>query len=302
MANWDFYILVRDRKPIAMALNTDASLLSAHEDLLSIFHGAADATSELIPIEDCPNEELAPVLHISQVMLARAQEQAYASIELFLSGHWAAFEALSRISLEYSVRFSALMNDDPRKTLGSYLGGHFLEMEKRQGQMRDTLVAAGDEHALHQLDSARQHMLLRQELVNAYANFCGFSLMQGKMNPRAYDHFNALGKASLYRGLYSVLSSQVHADAETLVDYIVIHCVQRTDEERDIAAQEMHHWMAHFLVKLIAAYVEACNGFARRFSLDSMSRQLEEMHRRVTEIEDRYSNDFRQFETNATDP
>lgn len=285
-----------------MALTTDPSLLSAHEDLLSVFQSAVEATSELIPIEDCPNEELAPVLHISQVMLARAQEQAHASIELFLSGHWAAFEALSRISLEYSVRFSGLMNDDPRKTLGSYLGGHFLEMEKRQGQMRDTLIATGDEHALRQLDSARQHMLLRQELVNAYANFCGFSLTQGKKNSSVFDHFNALGKADLYRGLYSVLSSQVHADAESLVDYIVIHCVQRTDEERDIAAQEMYHWMAHFLVKLIVAYVEACSGFARRFSMDTMSRQLEEIHHRVAEIEGKYSNDFRQFKTNATDP
>lgn len=284
-----------------MVLTTDADLASAHEDLLSAFQGAVEATSELIPIEDCPNEELAPVLHISQVMLARAQEQAQASIELFLSGHWAAFEALSRISLEYSIRFSALMNDDPRKTLGSYLDGHFMEMEKRQRQMRDALTAEGDDHSLRQLDSARQHMLFRRELVNAYANFSGFSLAGGARYS-AFNHFDELGKASLYRGLYSVLSSQVHADAESLVDYIVIHCVQRTDEERDIAAQEMYHWMAHFLVKLIAAYVEACKGFAQRFSLDSMSRQLDEVHRRVVEIEGRYSNDFRQFKTNATDP
>jgi len=283
-----------------MVLTTDTDLAAVHEDLLSAFQGAVYATSELIPIEDCPNEELAPVLHISQVMLARAQEQAQASVQLFLSGHWAAFEALSRISLEYSIRFSALMNDDPRTTFGNYLGAHFVEMEKRQRQMRDTLVAKGDAHALRQLDSARQDMLFRQKLVNGYANFCGFSLAQGKANPSAFDHFDSLGKASLYRGLYSVLSSQVHADAESLVDYIITHCVQRTDEERDIVAQEVYHWMAHFLVKLVAAYVDACEGFARRFSLDGMSYQLSEVHHQMAEIEVRYSHSFQEFKANVT--
>lgn len=281
-----------------MALTSDADLALLHKDLLSAFKASVEVTAEPIAIEDCPDKDLAPVLHISQVMLARAQEQAHASIELFLSGHWAAFEALSRISLEYSIRFSALMNDDPRKTLGNYLGGHFVEMEKRQKHAHDTLVAEGDGQMLRQLDRDRQHMQFRRELVNGYADFCGFSLTQGKKNFSAFDHFDAVGKASLYRGLYSVLSSQVHADAESLVDYIVIHCVQRTDGERDIAAQEVYHWMLHFLVKLIAAYVDACEGFSRRFSLDGMSRLLDEVHHRVTEIEGRYNDDFRLFKMN----
>ena len=194
------------------------------------------------------------------------------------------------------------MNDDPRKTLGSYLGAHFVEMEKRQRQMKDVLVKAGDEHRLRELDSAREDMLFRQKLVNEYASFCCFSLTRDNKKSSASDHFEALGKASLYRGLYSVLSSQVHADAESLVDYIFIYCVQRSDEERDVAALEMYHWMKHFLVALISAFVEACSGFARRFSLERISHQLEKVRCEVIEIELRYSLDFRQFKTNATDP
>lgn len=282
-----------------MALTPNEQLLLEHDELLNAFKDAAYATSDLIPIEDCPDEDLAPVLHISQVMLSRAQEQASASIELFLSGHWAAYEALSRISLEYSVQLSALMNDDPRKTLGQYLGGHFLNMEKRQKQMHDILNTSGDSHALKEHDRARQHMNFRREIVGQYANASGFSLTQDKPNPSTFDNFKSLGKEQVYRSLYSVLSSQVHADAESLVDYILIHCVQRTDEERDIAAQEMYHWMAHFLVKLISAYVEACERFAKRFSLEEISRCLTDIRDRITLIEREYSKHFNQFKAKA---
>lgn len=283
-------------------LNTEVDLISVHEDILSVFRAAADVTSDLIPIEDCPNRELAPALHISQVMLARTQEQAQAAIELFISGHWAAFEALSRISLEYSIRFSSLMKDDPRLTLGEYLGNHFLEMEKRQRLMRTALVEASDEHALLELDRAGQHLRFRQKLVNGYADFCGFSLTQGRKDATTLERFRALGKTRLYRGLYSVLSSQVHADAESLIDYIVIHCVQRTDEERDIAAQEVHHWMAHFLINLIGANIEACESFASRFMLSDISRQLQEIRSRFVEIENNYSLQFQKFKTNVVNP
>lgn len=279
--------------------STTTDHLPEYDDLLVAFQSAVDLTSDLIPVEDCPDEELAPVLHISQVMLNRAQEQTRASIELFLSGHWAAFEALSRISLEYSIQFSALMNSDPRKTLGQYLGDHFLDMERRQKQMRDVLIASSDAHRLRELDGAQRQMLARRQLVSGYADFCGFSLTQNKQKSRAFDYFNSLGKAHLYRGLYSVLSSQVHADAESLIDYIVNHCVLRTEEERGIAAQELHHWMAHFLVKIVGAYVEACEGLARCFSFEDISQHLEKISLRVAAIDSRYSAHFKQFKANA---
>lgn len=282
-----------------MSLTSNTTLLHNHKELLGAFHLAVDVTSELIPLEDCPNEQLASTLHISQVMLTRAQEQALASIELFLAGHWAAFEALSRISLEYSIQVSSLMSDDPRKTLGCYLGNHFQEMKTRQKQMRDIIVTEGDEKALHELDNHHDQMLYRHELASGYAAFCGFKLMQEKKRATAQDKFRALGKAKLYRGLYSVLSSQVHADAESLVDYIVVHCVQRSDEERDIAAQEMYHWMLHFLINLIAAYIEASIRFTKRFSLDNKTLRLEEISQKVSTLEKKYSQNFQQFKRNA---
>lgn len=283
-----------------MSLTSNTTLVHDHKELLGAFHHAVDVTSDLIPLEDCPDEKLASTLHISQVMLTRAQEQAQASIELFLSGHWAAFEALSRISLEYSVQVSSLMSDDPRKTLGCYLGNHFQEMKKRQKQMRDIFVTEGDEKGLHELEKHHDQMLYRQELVSGYATFCGFKLIQETKRATTLDTFKTLGKAKLYRGLYSVLSSQVHADAESLVDYIVVHCVQRPDEEKDIAAQEMYHWMLHFLINLIAAYIEASIWFTRCFSLDNKTFRLEEISQQVSTLEKQYSRNFQQFKTNAS--
>jgi len=256
-------------------------LATATSDLSCASENLIALTSELIAIEDCPIAELAPVLHISQIALNRVHEQVKATLFLYQQGHWAAFEALSRVATEYCVRLEWLMQNDPRQTFGYYFFQYFAESKKYQLKHRKLLEQRNDHEELKYLAKAEKELAFREDAMRGYADFCGFTLSDDFPLKSVLSVFKQLDRTNDYRGLYSALSSQIHADAGSLVDYVITQCMEWPNELKAIQLEEVRTWMAYFLAKVVNSHSVATMSWAQRFGFAVKLSEIEDIRRSI---------------------
>ena len=93
-----------------------------------------------------------------------------------------------------------------------------------------------------------------------------------------FDMCDKLGEKQLYRGLYSRLSSTVHANADSLIDYIIFKSYTYDDEAKaKNAAKEVYEWMVYYFLSISEAYFSAFNLFLRCFSLDKINDRFQKI-------------------------
>lgn len=259
------------------------------QDIKEFLDESYKITKDLIYEEDCGNTEICSIIHISQVMLHRLQEQINTALQLLENGSWASLEAILRVCIEYSIQVAYLFEKDTKERFGKYFFGFFSDMEKRQKLMLDVYK---DEPLLQkELEKSEQILKTRKELIKGYCSHCGIPILNEEKSS-FFQMCKDLGEEKLYRELYSRLSNVVHADADSLVDYILIYCIQHTEDKRHIAEIEVKEWMINYFLRVLLIYVSAYSMFLECFKLDNKLEEFKNLQEGFLTLYRKYAENF----------
>jgi hypothetical protein len=191
----------------------------------------------------------------------RVHEQYSACAICYFTGAWASVEVLTRVVLE-SAANTVYVSQNPTQRLPRYLA-HYFETEGKKVQRQqiygrqltteekglvDEAIAIGTSG----LSSRRK--LLEQILRNDQLTIDGAE----EWPASTFDLFRAIGWEAIYRDLYSTLSSQVHNDADSYVDYIIATAVSAIDSAGNLdAASEVRMHVLHYFHSACAALLKA---------------------------------------------
>lgn len=250
-----------------------------------------EITNDIIYKEECDNVELSDLLHISQVSLHRIQEQISAAYLLYVNGKWAAFEAIIRLCIEYSFQLSYIMINDTANRFGEYFRTYFIEMKKRQKQYFDTF----NEHELDekQVLKSNKYLDLRESLIRDYLKNCKTEMPKDVKKKTFFEICEILGSQNIYRGVYSRLSSTVHADADSLIDYIITECIENLKDKKQHAYLEVKEWMDSYLLIAIEIYLDTSSDFFKCFNLTDRNNKLYAISEDFIKIRDKCVSNFK---------
>jgi predicted nucleic-acid-binding Zn-ribbon protein len=260
-----------------------------YQDIKELLDESYKITKDLIYEEDCGNTEICSIIHISQVMLHRLQEQINTALQLLENGSWASLEAILRVCIEYSIQAAYLFEKDTKERFGKYFFGFFSDMEKRQKQMLD---AYKDEPLVQkELEQSKQFLKIRKEIIEVYCSRCGIpTLYEEKIS--FFQMCKDLGEEKLYRELYSKLSNVVHADADSLIDYILMYCIQHPIDKRHTAEIEVKEWIIYYFLRVLLIYVSAYSMFLECFKLDNKLKEFDDLQKDFLALYRKYTENF----------
>lgn len=259
-----------------------------YSDIEHILKESFKLTEESIYVEDVGVAELGGIVSISKVMISRIQEQVWASYTLFRDGHWATFEVGARACLEYAIQVAYILNKDQKNRIGWYFGSHFSIAEKRQKQFKEVFSATGNQLKIH--DQASSYLQTRNEVIRRYLLACGVQLDSTPPKVSLLNMCEDLDIVALYRGVYSRLSSTAHADAESLVDFIIVYLLDHKDrvDVQKKAADEVSDWMLYYLLIVLDLYFDALRIFQTCFEIRDMKIGLPQLEEQFSKIYEKY--------------
>lgn len=187
-------------------------------------------------------------------------------------------EALSRVVVETSVNVAYLCVGERLERFNEYFAD-YIERERTENRKwqkeSDSISAAGKEIQNRQIRRKNKALDTYEDLLSEVYGQMGRSYNKGKRWPNAFERFRALGKQLGYRTVYAALSSQVHNDAEDLLNVFLVRSMDPTGRGKE--AVEDERWSFGRGMVLVALS-EA--GFAFAFTTATFgSREQTEMAR-----------------------
>lgn len=194
---------------------------------LAAAHCAAEIARTTLEVSQHATERLSqdPMWGLVLSALWRVQEYAEGSIATSLVSLPAA-EIASRTVVEGSINVQFILSGEPKQRLHSYFCA-YLQQEEEQNKKWTTAIAAlqpGDEVDEHDRGIAQKAkaIALQRSVVDQWFGEVGVNTTRPMHWPNVFERFNAVGQAIEYRTTYAALCSQVHNDAEDLINSFVI--------------------------------------------------------------------------------
>jgi hypothetical protein len=190
-------------------------------------------------------------------MLDRVHEHAEASIVCYFTGSWASLEVVVRAVIEAAITVIYTTQEDRHARVGQYLTNYFALSRK-----------AIDRSDPSRQDEARRHLEFRENIIRQVAANDGIPFEANGWPTKVIERFNAVGMENDYRHLYTVLSGQMHNDAESLIDFVIFKCLSRQDPRNSqLAGLEVLYWMRFYMYSGLRFYAVAANRFAEALEL-----------------------------------
>ena len=90
------------------------------------------------------------------------------------------------------------------------------------------------------------------------------------------DRFKAAGREFEYREIYANLSSQVHNDADALVDFMILTVAEHVPNASEKAGSEVLFWLRHFLYCSLDLYSDAASVYASKYDLENAAIKIDQ--------------------------
>ena len=206
-------------------------------------------------------------------MLNRVFEHCEGSFLTFITGAWATTEVAVRAVMEAAVTLMYITTKERQKRLLQYLT-YFWENERKLNQKRLSMA----DRLTPELQSAHKKAAIynigtnetREKLINQILQEAGFPTTTEPGWPSAiYDRFSALNLESDYRTIYSHLSSEVHNDANSLVDYMIYKALGEKFTQ-EAATQEIYLRVRLYLYYSLKYCIDAACYFISSYDLDAI--------------------------------
>lgn len=248
-------------------------------------------------IKQCVDESIAthcrqlvetndPSWAMLRTMLDRVYEHAAASIICYYTGGWASLEVVVRAVIEAATTVIYTTQEDRHTRVGQYLTNYFVMARK----------------AIEKIDPSRRNearinLDFREEVIRKLAANEGLPFEVVGWPHKVIDRFSAVGMEEVYRNLYTVLSGQMHNDADSLIDFVIRKCLsQQNSEINQLAADEMHYWMRFYLYSGLRFYAVAANRFSESLELVGA---ITETKRVELELDDYVNSLIKQFRSSV---
>jgi len=215
-----------------------------------------------------------PTFGMVLVMLHRVFELCEGCFITFITGSWASTEITVRSVMEAAVTVMYISSRDREKRLVQYLT-HFWNNERALNQKRLTMAAKLDKNLkdAHEWSATSNIETndFREEFINSILRHEGFtSTVEDGWPASIYNRFVELGLETDYRTIYSFLSSEVHNDANSLVDYMIYTSVP-DKIITDFASKEIYLMDRLYLYMGLKYFVDSACKFANAYQFENMN-------------------------------
>jgi hypothetical protein len=216
-------------------------------------------------------------------MLHRVFENTEGVIISYFTGCWSSVEILARVVMESSVNVMYVLDCNKSDRLTQYLNYYFNECEKRINKYLNEIDSIPDSEKTDFFQAAeRSRKILKErkkylfkilKTDNIHSNTDKSSWLN------AYDRFKYFNLQVDYRQYYSTLSSQVHNDAESLIDYILFKSIQGIDN--NIKVKEVHNWIRLYSYIALKYLSLATSKYSAAYGLDNSKQYAEHIEETV---------------------
>lgn len=216
-------------------------------------------------------EEGEPTWVITRSMLDRVYEQLVGGFICLFTGAWASVEVICRAGLEAAINVLFVLESDTANRLSQYMTYYFEESLRSIDRYEDlvTNFAGQNKAQLKSAVDARDSLAWRKEIIEGIFQHehipCGLQGWPRKI----IDRFKAVGREFEYREVYANLSSQVHNDADALVDFMILTVAEHLPNASEKVGSEILFWLRHFLYCSLELYSEAAAEYASKYGLEN---------------------------------
>lgn len=264
--------------------------LQAHNlDVPEVFHEDLDGIYWLVNLKSAIDEELRvraaqlleakePTWAITLSMLDRVYDLIAGGFISLFSGAWASVEIVCRASLEATINVMYVLESDTGNRLSQYLT-HYFEESSRSIDRYESLITAtagGSKADVSSAIDARKMLAWRRETIEAIFRQEGIPFGVKGWPKQILERFKASGREFEYREIYANLSSQVHNDADALIDFMVFKSLEaHVPEASEKFGAEVFFWLRHFLYRCLEFYSEAAELYATKYGLEEAKTNIE---------------------------
>ena len=215
---------------------------------------------------------------ITRSMLDRVYEQLAGGFICLFTGAWASVEVICRASLEAAINVLFVLQSDTAKRLSQYMTHYFEEslksIDRYEGLV--TNFAGQNQSQLKSAVEARNSIARRSKIIESI--FRQQHIPYGLQGwPRTIlDRFKAAGREFEYREIYANLSSQVHNDADALVDFMILTVAENVTNASEKVGSEVLFWLRHFLYCSLEFYCDAASVYASKYGLENAAIKIDQ--------------------------
>lgn len=223
-------------------------------------------------------EEKEPTWAIIRSMLDRVYELIAEGFISLFTGAWASVEIVCRASIEASINVLYVLDTDTINRLSQYVSHYFEESLKSIGRYESliTATAGGNKADLSSAIDARNTLAWRREMIEAIFQNDGIPFGVQGWPKKIIERFKAVGLEFEYREIYASLSSQVHNDADALIDFMIVKALEAyAPEASEKVGSEVFFWLRHFLYRCLQFYSDAAKLYATKYSLSEAVTNIE---------------------------
>lgn len=223
-------------------------------------------------------EEKEPTWAITLSMLDRVYELIAGGFISLFSGAWASVEIVCRASLEATINVVYVLESDTGNRLSQYMT-HYFEGSSKSIDRYESLITAtagGSKADVSSATEARRMLAWRRETIEAIFQQEGIPFGVEGWPKQIIERFKALGREFEYREIYASLSSQVHNDADALIDFMIFKSLEaNVPDASEKFGAEVFFWLRHFLYRCLEFYSEAAELYATKYGLAEAKTNIE---------------------------
>ena len=241
-------------------------------------------------------EDKEPTWAITRSMLDRVYEQLEGGFISLFTGAWASVEVICRASLEAAINVLYVLESDTGNRISQYMSYYFEESLKSIDRYEGLAVTIPGENKarLNSAVDARNSLAWRKEIIEKVFNQDGIPFGMNGWPRTIIDRFKASGREFEYREIYASLSSQVHNDADALIDFVILTALEEhVPNASEKTESEVFFWLRHFLYCCLEFYSEAAKSYAAKYCLAEAEATIEQetllVSARLRHIDNEYS-------------
>jgi hypothetical protein len=258
-----------------------------------VFREDLEALSLVIDIRSAIEEDLSllasdllqsgePTWAITRSMLDRLYDHVVGGFVCLFTGTWSSVEIICRASLEASVNVTYVLEADTPNRLSQYVSHYFVQASKAIDRYEQLVTRDAIKGGPDWATKARDLLETRQKIVEGVFDHEGIPFGKGGWRKTIIERFKALDREFEYREIYASLSSQVHNDADALIDYIMVTVTEKhLAGATDNAGREVLFWMRHFLYRSLALYSDAAKSYAAKYQLSEAEPIIEDKRQAI---------------------
>jgi hypothetical protein len=228
-------------------------------------------------------------------MLHRIFEHEESIIISFFTGAWASVEILARVVMESSVNVMYILDRDRAARLIQYFKYYFKNTKTSINRYMKLIESASDSDKaeLKKVGERNRSILKRRE--ESLFHVLKLDNIHSKTSTpwpnSVYNKFEVLGLELDYRTYYASLSSQVHDDADSLIDYILSQSIQVSDvSDKNIATKEIFNWIRLYSYLGLKYFTIAASKYSHAYGLTNSQQYSKSTENSIIDIIDDIQN------------